>query len=276
MLRSILIGLDGSEDGVAALELGLRWAKAHNALAVGMAVVDTPGILNSGDVLFRETTRHHVAATLVAADRRRAGEIERSFVDRCREDRVKYRVLEETGTPYVQLLAEAQRHDLILLGRQTHFDHGSGPAPDETLRRVIRDSPRPVVAVPRAPTGDGPVVVAYDGSLQAARAVYAFEASGLGKGAPVHVASIDVDREGAATIASRAVDYLRSHEIEAYCLPLGTKQPPAELILKEVERLDAGLLVMGAYGQPVLREFFVGSVTRTMLDRIRVPVFCYH
>lgn len=33
MLRSILIGLDGSNDGEAAVELGLSWAKAHRALA---------------------------------------------------------------------------------------------------------------------------------------------------------------------------------------------------------------------------------------------------
>ena len=36
------------------------------------------------------------------------------------------------------------------------------------------------------------------------------------------------------------------------------------------------MLVMGAYGQPVLREFFIGSVTRTMLRGVRVPIFCFH
>ena len=33
---------------------------------------------------------------------------------------------------------------------------------------------------------------------------------------------------------------------------------------------------MGAYGQPVLREFLIGSVTRTILKECPVPVFCYH
>ena len=40
--------------------------------------------------------------------------------------------------------------------------------------------------------------------------------------------------------------------------------------------LDAGMLVMGAYGQSVLREFFLGSVTRMILQECRVPVFCFH
>ena len=52
--------------------------------------------------------------------------------------------------------------------------------------------------------------------------------------------------------------------------------PPAEVILETVRMVDAGLLVMGAYGQPVLREFFLGSATRTMLEKSPVPVFLYH
>jgi nucleotide-binding universal stress UspA family protein len=33
---------------------------------------------------------------------------------------------------------------------------------------------------------------------------------------------------------------------------------------------------MGAYGQPVLREFFLGSTTRTMLEKSPVPTLLYH
>jgi nucleotide-binding universal stress UspA family protein len=34
--------------------------------------------------------------------------------------------------------------------------------------------------------------------------------------------------------------------------------------------------VMGAYGQPALREFFLGSVTRRMLTECPVPLFLFH
>ena len=56
MLKSLLIGLDGSEDGRSVLELGLRWAKRFDALAVGLAVVDEPGILTSRRCSSREAT----------------------------------------------------------------------------------------------------------------------------------------------------------------------------------------------------------------------------
>ena len=54
------------------------------------------------------------------------------------------------------------------------------------------------------------------------------------------------------------------------------RRPPAEVILEQVRRLKAGLLVMGAYGQPALREFFLGSVTRKVLEESPVPLFLYH
>ena len=38
MLKSLLIGLDGSDDSRPVLELGLRWAKRFDALAVGIAL----------------------------------------------------------------------------------------------------------------------------------------------------------------------------------------------------------------------------------------------
>jgi nucleotide-binding universal stress UspA family protein len=48
------------------------------------------------------------------------------------------------------------------------------------------------------------------------------------------------------------------------------------VILEQEQQLKASLLVMGAYGRSTLREFFGGSVTRTMLRESPVPLFFYH
>ena len=44
MLKSILVGLDGSAFSDAAASLGLRWARDTAATLVGQAVLDAPGI----------------------------------------------------------------------------------------------------------------------------------------------------------------------------------------------------------------------------------------
>ena len=73
-----------------------------------------------------------------------------------------------------------------------------------------------------------------------------------------------------------ASKFLSDHQIESVPHAFTSSASPAEVILEQVRRLNAGLLVMGAYGQPVLREFFLGSVTRTVLEKSPVPLFLYH
>jgi nucleotide-binding universal stress UspA family protein len=276
MLRSILIGLDGSHDGEAAVDLGLSWARAHDALAVGVSIVDETGILASEQAMF--AAGHHAAfdEPLVELARHRSLEILEQFKRRCHELQVHCKALSESGMPYVRLVEEAQRCDLVVLGQRTHFEYGWQEQADETLARVLKDSPRPVVVVPRSPISGEVAVVAYDGSLQASRALYAFEASGLARFRSVDVVSVDPIRGVAARHANRAVEFLRNHDIEAGDHVVETHDKPGEVILQEVRRRDTGLLVMGAYGKSTLREFLIGSVTRSILEKSPVVVFCYH
>jgi nucleotide-binding universal stress UspA family protein len=275
MIRSLLVGLDGSPYGTPVLELGLRWAKRFDAQLVGIGVVDEPGILVSEAALFAEGY-HRPVITALEQSKRAVEDVLRNFARRCEEAGVAYRTIEDVGTPSVEILTEAQRYDLIVLGRETHFDFGWQQQPDETLGRVIQDGPRPVVVVPEAPKGGESIVVAYDGSLQASRALAAFEATGLGDGRDVHVVTVDADRVAAARTADRALEYLRSHGINATAHISDAPRATARTILDWVRSLGAGLLVMGAYGQPTLREFFLGSVTRTVLKESPAAVFCTH
>lgn len=276
MLRSILVGLDGSEHSDSALELGIRWSRRFDALLVGIGVIDEPGVHGPEEYLVGEAYFHRLNKALLADTRRGVQRSLGRYALRCAEAGVAFKELEDVGTPYVQILKEAQRYDLIVLGRHTHFQFGYEEEPDMTLSQVLAESPRPVVAVPdELPDGEA-VLVAYDGSLQASRALAAFEASGLGQGREVHVVSIAEGPKVAALHAERAVEFLKSHGLTVSACPVDSCCPPAEAILDRARLWGAGLLVMGAYGQPVLREFFLGSVTRTVLEESPVPVFLYH
>lgn len=280
MIRSILIGLDHSPSGIAAQELAVRWAKRHDARLTGLAIVDNPGIPTEALASLNDAGHLRAGnATATAARPRTTEALEQSvrgFHARCGECGVEARILKEVGAPHLQILAEAPRHDLILLGRASRFAEGWEGEPGQTLELVLHGSPRPVVAVPEAPAEGEAVVIAYDGSLQASRALAAFETSGLGLGADVHLVSAAVDRRDAARHAERAQAFLASHEIEATPHVVETPVAPADVILKTVRETRAGLLVMGAYGLPVLREFFLGSITRSLLETCPVPLFLFH
>ena len=88
--------------------------------------------------------------------------------------------------------------------------------------------------------------------------------------------SVNTDPAEATRRAEHARHFLAQHRVQAVAHPLTSAAPPAVAVLEEARRLGAGLLVMGAYGQPVLREFFLGSVTRSILAACPIPMFLYH
>ena len=120
------------------------------------------------------------------------------------------------------------------------------------------------------------MVVAYDGSLQATRALQMFQVIGLESSQEVHVVCVDPDQEYAAHCVERAVEFLHGHHVTAQAYARDTGAAPAHVLLEHVQQVQAGLLAMGAYSRSSLREFFGDSVTRTLLQESPVPLFLYH
>ncbi|HET6170530.1 MAG TPA: universal stress protein, partial [Terracidiphilus sp.] len=185
-------------------------------------------------------------------------------------------LLEDVGQPAEQIMLEAQRYDLIMLGRETNFRFETQQGPDDAMHEVVKNSPRPVVSVRAGRRVGSSVVAAYDGSVQAARTLQAFCGLGLGDFQPLHVVSVHPDHLEAARCADRAVDFLSFHNLRAQPHPIASTEGPAEVVLKQLDALDARLLVMGAYGKRTFKEFFFGSTTRTILKEASTPVFLYH
>ena len=277
MLKTILLALDGSTYSEAAVELGIRFAKRCDAMLVGLGVLDEPTIRKPEPVpLGGFYYKRHRDDTLIQEAHERIQQFLDRFASRCAEAGVSCKVHEVIGEPWEQILLEAQRYDLIILGQQTYFHFETQQSPCETVQMVVRNSPRPVVTVPEKLGSGDAILIAYDGSLQAARAVQAFQQSGLYQGQQVYVVGVAKELAEASDRVQRAVEFLNYHAIKATPCPLSSLDPPGQVLLEQVRHYDAGLLVMGAYGQPVLREFFFGSVTKTMLREATIPLFVYH
>ncbi|MFO1022299.1 MAG: universal stress protein [Planctomycetales bacterium] len=277
MLRSILVGLDGSKYSVAARELGIHWAKATGALLVGLGIVDEPAILRpEPSPIAPGTLKGERDAAKLHDARRLVEEALEQFTLRCSEAGISSKELEETGSPTEQIIEESQRFDLILLGKQTYFKFETQEGPDQTLTEVLRSSPRPVVTVPEVPSTGNNVLIAYDGSVQAARALQLFLYSGIPVDGECHILSIKDDKVEAAKTGDRAAQYLDSHGKKSKIHALTPHGTDAELILREIAAHQAGMLVMGAFGSNSLQEFIFGSTTRQLLQKSPVPIFLSH
>jgi nucleotide-binding universal stress UspA family protein len=277
MLRSILVGVDGSTYSTAAVELGIQWAQRSGAVLVGLGIIDAPTISKPQPVpLGGSAYKVHHDASLLTDASHKVGQFLEHCARRCAEAEVACQILQDIGLPAEQILLEAQRYDLILLGQHTFFHFETQQQPDDTLHVVLKQSPRPVVAVPATLPAGHVIVVAYDGSPHAARALQMLQIIGLEGSQEVHVVCVDPHQEQADRCVEHAVAFLQSHHIMAHAYALATAAAPARVLLEHVHQVKASLLVMGAYGRSTLREFFSGSVTRTMLQESPVPLFLYH
>jgi nucleotide-binding universal stress UspA family protein len=278
MIRDILIGLDGSPYSQAAVELGIRWARRTQATLVGLGIVDEPSILQPEPTGIGGSHYKQLRDEALLGDaRKRVDEFLEQFSQRCAEAGVPCRVLKDVGDPSQRIAFVAEDLDLTLLGQQTYFHFATQSSPDRTLIQVLHEAHRPVVAVPEKLPEGRPVVVAYDGTPPAVRALQAFRASGLDEGQPVYVVSVAGDAATAARHAEEGANFLRFYQLAAEALPLIASKEVAELLLHEVTELGAGMLVMGAFGRAKYREFLFGSTTHTILTESKdVVLFLQH
>jgi nucleotide-binding universal stress UspA family protein len=289
MLGSVLIGLDTSKHGTTAGELAIHWARQQDACLVGLAIVDEPGIralepaFPVGGTPGVDPVLYMGYQARIAQVKHNVGRLLDQFAARCALAGVKHQEMKAIGSPYEIIAREAHCCDLVMMDRAAQFRFTArGDEHDETLRKVLSRTARPVVvapapAPPPAPVSpDGPVVIAYDASLQSARALAAVQAAGLVKSGQVHIVCVNPSKAEGTDYLERARRFLIHHKIEAVTHLVETSGPPADVLLEQVGRLGAGMLVMGAYGQPTLREFILGSVTRTALSECPVPLFLSH
>ena len=123
------------------------------------------------------------------------------------------------------------------------------------------------------------VLVAWDGSVEATRAIHA--ALPFLQNAR-RVVLLDGGRphspEGECYLPHfEPFVYMSRHGVEAdpVCVGIPARTAGAAL-LKKAEQIGADLIVMGAYGHSRGRERAIGGATRYMLEHAQVPIFLQH
>jgi len=139
VLKSILIGLDGSPSSGAAVELGIQWAKRFHALLVGLGIVDEVTIRKPeaepiGGGYYKRERDEELMKQACPCDWADLGTI----CSAMHQSDVSFKLLQDTGLPYEEILRESQRYDLVLFSHETHFRFGTVDQPDETLWNVLK------------------------------------------------------------------------------------------------------------------------------------------
>jgi nucleotide-binding universal stress UspA family protein len=288
MLKSILVALDGSASSLRAARIALALSRRHGAHVKGL------GIVNSAWIQRPEPVPVGGTALKKALDLRAlesANERVEAVLDLFRQEArdAEAASLEAEiarGNPLDVIETAAVAHDLVVIGRNSRFDVDEDMQDvPQSVDRVIRGEPRPMLLVPPSANGNGeneiagPTLIAFDGSPAASRALHMFALLGIGRDRAVKVLTVNPSSEQAATeTAVRACALLERHgftQVE----PMGLGNPeagrPAEAILEAAKVIHAGMIVMGAYGHSGIRELF-GSCTRDVLNNSTAVLFLHH
>jgi nucleotide-binding universal stress UspA family protein len=147
------------------------------------------------------------------------------------------------------------------------------------LGDVLFNSRVPVIVQPnnvKKFDATGPVVVAWNGSLEASHALRSAVPL-LKMAEEVHILTVEEPDKDHDLPSLAASEYLSRHgilsEVHAPTISKSTVQAG---LLSSVDTLNASYIVMGAYGHSKAREFLFGGVTRSLFRDCPVPLVVSH
>lgn len=272
MLKRILVALSGTAFTPVAVRRAVQLAERHEASITGVTVVDIERLTDVGPVPIGGAARAHDLAEhrLAVTQQHVEEEIER-FEKACREAGVPFVVDRERGDPFELLLDLWRYHDLTVIGLRGLFEYGVVHNPDDIVIKLIRRGVRPIIAVSPDYREVERVLVAYDGSPEAAMAMKRFAQLHLWPDAAMRLVCFGKEEQEATALLSDATTYLRAHgfDPESESLPGDARHG----LLAHAQEWGAGLVVMGSTSRSRIAKLVLGATALEALMHADIPLF---
>jgi nucleotide-binding universal stress UspA family protein len=272
MIKRILVGLSGSRFTRASVETAVELATRHRAELTGVTDFDIERLANIGPVPLGagaeamrlreqrfEQTEQHINDAIAL------------FRDACAAAGLVHHVIRETGRPFEQLVALWRYHDLTILGLRGLFEYGVLESPDDEVIRILHKGVRPILATSDVVRPVRRVLVAYNGSMEAAKAMKRFVQLRLWDDIALHLVCFDRDADAARLLLRDAATYCRLHGFDAR---MHVESGPPDTGLPAIAAgLGADLIVMGSSSRGNLMRLILGDTAATMVRRSTLPLF---
>jgi nucleotide-binding universal stress UspA family protein len=277
MFKTILVQIDGGAGQASRLRAAAVLAEMHGAHLVGAGATGISlanyAVLNGGmavplsDRAF-EALRDDVRIRLDA------------FIEQAQRLGIvgaEARLFE--GSTHDGLLLQSRYADLIVVSLPDPNDRfGVEHGLPQTL---ALGGTRPVLVVPTAydgaPIGSN-VLVGWDGSMPAQRAICAALPL-LARAGSVTLGLVNLERQSELHGDEPGADmalYLARHGVKVNVVVAHTRARESDALIDMAGEVHADLMVAGAFGHSRYREWFLGGVTRDLLDSAPVPLLIAH
>lgn len=272
MIKRILVALSGTPFTATATKYALELAKLHEAEVTGVTDVDIAQLMKVGPV----PVGGGAAAASLAEHRIHVTEehVEQAIADfeqACANSGMIHCVDRETGDPFDRLIALWRYHDLTIAGLRGLFEYGVVQNPDDVLIRLISEGVRPILAVPKEYRPIRKVLVAYNGSMESAKALKRFVQMNLWPDVAMQIVCFDMTPQQSETLLADASSYCRSHGLAAQTQHVDGG--PRDRLLEYAQQGEADLIVLGSTSRARIFRRLLGDTTLHCLRNADVPLF---
>jgi nucleotide-binding universal stress UspA family protein len=277
MFRRILVLLEDTMSSVSARQYALQLARSANAELAGLAGIDLAFI--EATIPGRAGTtsyKAHLEMSLKKQARANNLQIRETFEAECGANEVRFVWQSFEGEPISAICSAAESCDLVITGYDTAFRGKISEHLPDMIESFLLLSPRPTIICPDRLSGAEEMMIAYDNSPPAMRAIQMFALLRIGIHELKHVTAISRSHDGVTTATAAVINYLTIHGYHVEENPIKSNEHPAKVLKDEVTRLSIGTLIMGAYGHNRLRNFLFGSTTKTLIEAPPCALFLYH
>lgn len=278
MIKQILVPTDGSENSFTAADYAINIARLFNAGIKGLFVKDVkvltgPLIHDIGTSIggmvpygtFNQTVREMMESQADAALNLIEG--------KCSQAGIPFRREIREGVVSREIIKSADDCDLISMGKMGSHAEWRDVFLGTNVEFVVRQTHKPVLITPSEFKPFTKMLIAYDGSSFADKALHSgAEIAQLMK-LPVTVIFVAGKKEESSEILSKAKIFLESYNLTVNTVAKeGTDHAKGilELCNDEDEKFD--ILVMGAYGHSRLQEMILGNTTVRVMRSTHCPI----
>jgi nucleotide-binding universal stress UspA family protein len=276
MIKTILVGLDGSEHARTAVEYALWLAKRLKGVVVGLHVIDIVSIEGSffhdisGSLGF-EPYLDFSSKMREALQERGRGLLD-AFSETAARASVQADAVMAIGIVANEIVERARVSDLVVIGHRGLNERFSTGLLGGTAESVTRKSPKPVLITPAEFHPITRPLLAYDGSARAAAAMQVAAELCTALQLPLTVLTVNKDAAAGQKTLAEAQTYLRAYDLQTELELQHTANAP-ERIANFLREQQHDLLFIGAYGHSRIIEMVLGSTTEYVLRNAPCPVF---
>ena len=282
MIRRILVPVDNSPSSLAALHIASDIARLSHASLCGIYVADSRRFthLSLGTALASSIGLTAAIPSPLPPDQltKVQAEIEKEtsiasghFYDNCHRARIRGQFESLAGLPHEAITTAARTVDLIVMGSSGAHVGIEFAETGSTIAAVLRETTRPTLVVPEGVSGEARILIAYDGTAPAERALRCgAELALITEIRDVHVIAVTFDDPSAALMRQSTSSYLQAYDAEVTFVSKSGN--PTTEILKYAHDIDASVLVMGAFHAGELTSAVFGSNTQSVLKSADLAV----